>query len=87
MIRGRVCSLEYQFTSRYSNLLRLHEQLTPAVKFPPKKFFNSKSPEFIAIRKKQLEEYLNEVAKEDNPTFEEFVKQIKKASSHAELRI
>jgi len=52
LIRAKVCSAEYQFNTRYSKLLKLHEQLNTAVKFPPKKFFNAKSAEFLEVRKR-----------------------------------
>ena len=87
LVRGKVCLTESHFTTRYSKLLRLHEQLEPIAEFPPKKFFNSTKPEFLEIRRKQLELYLNEIAKEDSQTFEEFVRQIRKASVDSQLRI
>jgi hypothetical protein len=55
LIRGKVCSAEYLFSTRYSKLLKLHEQLNSEVEFPPKKFFNAKKPEFLELRKQQLE--------------------------------
>lgn len=86
-VRGRHCSSQYVFNTRYSKLLTLHERIKPQTTFPAKKLFNSKSGEFVEKRKQQLELYLNEIAKETNRTFEEFVGQIKKASNNSELDI
>ena len=56
----------YVLTSRYSNLLTLHEDLKRtlgqemlSLSFPPKKWFGNLNPKFIAARKKLLEDYFN----------------------------
>ncbi len=57
--------------------------MNTGVRFPPKKFFNAQTPEFIKKRSQELESYLNEVASEESKVFRAFVGQIKKAALNA----
>ena len=45
--------------------------------FPSKKIFGNKNPSFVEKRKKELESYLNRVARGGKKEFLKFVKQIK----------
>ncbi|OMJ96062.1 hypothetical protein SteCoe_444 [Stentor coeruleus] len=57
----------WKFYRRYSVLREVHDVFKSldgkVPEFPPRKFFGSRNPEFLAQRKADLESYLNEVAK------------------------
>jgi hypothetical protein len=86
-IRGKNCASTYQFNTRYSKLLALHDKMKPSATFPPKKILNSRKPEFLEKRKEELEKYLNEIALDKNDTLNQFVLQIKKASLNSDIAI
>lgn len=57
---GRNISTSYNFKTRYSKLLKLHETLEEKpFSFPQKKIFGSKSATFIKKRMIELQYYLN----------------------------
>jgi hypothetical protein len=76
-------------TARYSFLLSLHKKIRkeyegPLPEFPPKKCCGNTNPEFISLRQKALENYLNIILKIINvdllPSLKEFLMNSKQDS-------
>lgn len=75
----KIITEKYKFRTQYSKLEKLSQKLGKD-RFPGKKWFGNKEADFIEKRKKELESYLNQIAKSRRPEFLEFVYQIKQAN-------